>query len=39
MAVVSNTLYMPKTNELRRFGEVSTQRLVLAAWDLLAGGS
>jgi hypothetical protein len=38
MIVVSKIFHMIKTNELRRFGEVRTQRLVLEAWDRLAGG-
>jgi hypothetical protein len=35
----SETFRVLKTNEIRRFGEYRTARLVLAAWDRLTGGS
>jgi hypothetical protein len=34
----SETFRVLKTNELRKFGEYRTQRLVLEAWDRLFGG-
>ena len=35
----SETFRVPKTNEIRRFGEYRTARLVLAAWDRLETGA
>lgn len=34
----SETFRVPRTNELRQFGDYRTRRLVLEAWDRLPGG-
>ena len=38
MVIASETFRVLKNNELRQFGEVRTQRLVLETWDQMFGG-
>src|SRR4051794_34515562 len=35
----SETFRVLKTNEMRRYGEYRTQRLILSAWDIQEGAS